>query len=202
MKMDVLILAGGKSSRMGGSHKGNLKIGDETFQQHVIRTLSTFAEKIFLSYGMKVQSEDERCEILMDEIPDCGPMGGLAAGLKHGDREFLAVSPCDLPFIEASFYERLYDYLTVEERTFGKKYLAVIPVVEGKIHPLTAIYRKQAGGVFDRELRQGHYKVIRALELMEVLYMDLSEQSEMLRMLANINTPQEYEKLVESQKPN
>ena len=58
--MDVLILAGGKSSRMGGNHKGNLKIRGEGFTERLIRVMKPHAERILLSYGETVQQELHR----------------------------------------------------------------------------------------------------------------------------------------------
>ena len=40
MQADGLILAGGKSSRMGGEHKGNLIYGGETFTQILVKELN------------------------------------------------------------------------------------------------------------------------------------------------------------------
>ena len=49
--MDLLILAGGKSRRMGGRHKGNLILDGESFTQRLIRELGDGAEHIYLSCG-------------------------------------------------------------------------------------------------------------------------------------------------------
>ncbi|MCQ2507366.1 MAG: molybdenum cofactor guanylyltransferase [Dorea sp.] len=196
MNVDALVLAGGKSRRMGGTHKGNLKLGEETFQEIVIREFTKIADQIFLSYGVTVQGEDARCQILMDEIPDCGPLGGLVSGLKHGNQEFTAVSPCDLPFMKASFYECLKNNLSGCEEETGHVYKGVVPVTEGRIHPLTALYRKSALEDFERELMEGHLKVTRVVEAMDVVFLDLTGNQEMCQMLKNINTPEDYEGMV------
>lgn len=200
MKTDVLVLAGGKSRRMGGTHKGNLKLGDETFQSSVIRELSEIADQIFLSYGVTVHCQDSRCKILMDEIPDCGPLGGLVSGLKYGEQEFTAVSPCDLPFMKASFYESLFGYLSDIEGESGHKYKGVVPVTNGRIHPLTALYRKTALEDFEREFAQRHLKVTKIVESMDILYMDLTKEDSLAAMLQNINTPEDYQKILTEDK--
>ena len=82
MQADGLILAGGKSSRMGGEHKGNLTYGGETFTQILVKELNRGTENVWLSYGENIQGMYDGCKIVQDIHADCGPIGGLHAGLK------------------------------------------------------------------------------------------------------------------------
>ena len=56
MRADGLILAGGKSTRMGGAHKGNLMCGNETFTMRLIREMQKEAQQVWISYGEKIHA--------------------------------------------------------------------------------------------------------------------------------------------------
>lgn len=182
--MDALILAGGKSSRMGGLHKGNLRIGEESFTQRLVCELQPHVEHILLSYGETVQQELPGCLIIQDEYKDCGPMGGLHAGLKSCCSELLLVSACDTPLLKWELYAFLLSHLQQHD--------AVVPVADGKIHPLTAIYRKSFLPVFEQGLQSGNYRLRSALEQADVCYVDVPQFASMLK---NINTMEEYQAL-------
>ena len=184
--MDVLILAGGKSSRMGGNHKGNLKIRGEGFTERLIRVMKPHAERILLSYGKTVQQEFFACSIIRDEYPDCGPMGGLHAGLKACESDLLLVCACDMPLLDW----QLYDFLL--QNTGDSD--VVVPLADGQIHPLAAVYRKTMLPVIESCLQEGNYRLRSALEQTNVRYVNAEAFREQLQ---NINTEGEYRSLIE-----
>ena len=85
--VDAVILAGGKSSRMGGRHKGNLICAEETFTKHMLNEVSKVADHVWISYGKEVHEKYEGCEIIQDKYLDCGPIGGIHAGLSEAKNE-------------------------------------------------------------------------------------------------------------------
>lgn len=185
-ELDALVLAGGKSSRMGGKHKGNLKIGGETFVWHLINEVCQKADHVWISYGQDIHEEYENCEIVTDTYQDCGPMGGLHAGLMKTDAEHLFVLACDMPFMKVEFLEMLEKYLTEEVD-------AVVPVVKGKIHPLAAIYKKRVLPVVEERLKNGNYRLCSMVESMNTVYVEIEEGQKY--MLQNINTTEEYQRI-------
>ena len=80
MQADGLILAGGKSTRMGGRHKGDLVFKEQTFLERIIEELKVEAETVWISYGTLIRREYPGCQIVQDEYPDRGPIGGFHAG--------------------------------------------------------------------------------------------------------------------------
>ncbi len=179
--MDALILAGGKSSRMGGKHKGSLLIGEESFTQHLLNEFQAHADQVFVSYGEIVRQKLPGCQIVQDEYKDCGPMGGLHAGLKSCRSDTLMTAACDMPLLKWELYEYLLTQLADHD--------AVIPMAEGRCQPLAAIYRKTALPVLERCLRNGDFRMMKALEKINVCYADASKFAFMLK---NINTEEEY----------
>ena len=224
--MDGLILAGGKSRRMGGRHKGEMAccpsvrsghaLSDEsrlsnqagaggrqegeTFLGRMIAEFRKETDTVMISYGEKVHREYEDCKIVRDIYPDCGPIGGLHAGFRESDSEKIMVAACDMPFLGIELYRFLIDEMEREEKRRGCLLGGVVPMSDGRIHPLAAVYRKGMGVILEEQIAVGEYRLRKALERLEILYVDVSKNPEMCRMLRNINTVEEYEQLSVMQK--
>lgn len=194
MKADGLILAGGKSSRMGGKHKGALPYGGTTFTGRLIEELKSDTQRLWLSYGEQLQGEYEGCRFIRDEYPDCGPMGGLQAGLKCCESGLLLVAACDMPLLKLELYQYLFSFLGEHE--------GVVPVCEGRIHPLAALYKKELLPIFERYLKSGNYRLRAALEESDICYVDVTDHPDFRRMLQNINTEEDYVALLRAEEWN
>lgn len=200
MKMDGLILAGGKSSRMGGTHKGNLLLGTETFTGRMVNELRKEAEEVWISYGEMMHESYEGCRIVRDEYPGCGPIGGLQAGLRACTGEAVMAAACDMPFLKIELFRYLEKCLEEEEKKQGEALDGVVPVLEGRINPLAAIYKKSAGDVLERQIQEEDYRIRGALRKMKILYVNLDGDKELGKMLQNINTLSEYQKICKLEK--
>ncbi len=98
MQADGLILAGGKSTRMGGRHKGDLFFQEQTFLERIIEELKKVVSTVWISYGDLIRREYPGCEIVQDEYPERGPIGGLHAGFKKSRSELIFTAPAICPF--------------------------------------------------------------------------------------------------------
>lgn len=196
MRAEGLVLAGGKSRRMGGHHKGNLKYHEQSFQDHVIAEFGKLTDRILLSYGSVIHKEYPECLIVTDKYPEIGPIGGLYSGLEHSEYEMLMVAACDMPLLDAELYRYLEECLSEKEAGRETGFDGVVPVTAGKMHPLTAIYRTSAIRVLEHQIKENNYRVTDAVKAMDILYVDVTEKENFVRMLRNINTGEEYQKLV------
>lgn len=193
--MDGLVLAGGRSSRMGGRHKGGLVYHNRTFTEILIEELGKEAENVWLSYGRDNHGMYEKCEVVTDYFTGCGPIGGIHAGLMRCKGDLLMVTACDMPLMKAEFFCYLSEMLYHAEQETEEIYDGVVPAVSGRIHPLAAIYRKRAVSVLEAQIRDGNYRLRDALKRMRILYVDVSGNDQYVEMLRNINTAEEYERL-------
>ncbi|MCI8864436.1 MAG: molybdenum cofactor guanylyltransferase [Lachnospiraceae bacterium] len=190
-----LILAGGKSTRMEGIHKGDLFYRRQTFLERAVQELGKETEEIWISYGEEDRGRREGCQIIMDEFPGCGPIGGIHSGLKNGKRQWAMVAACDMPFLEISLYRFLFDKLEQANKARQPEYMGAVPFSEGKIHPLAAIYHKGLWKALERQIKKGKYRLTDALSQERILYVDLTKEEALGTMLQNINTTVEYKKL-------
>lgn len=97
--MDVtgIILAGGKSTRMG-TDKGLHELCGKPLISYSIQVLSELCSTIIISTSSDAY-QSFGYKTVADEIPGIGPIGGLYSALKQSKTENNLVLSCDLPFI-------------------------------------------------------------------------------------------------------
>ena len=190
--MDGLILAGGKSSRMGGQHKGALVIDKATFAEHIVREFRRLTDTILISYGEKIHEKYDGAIIISDEHLGCGPIEGIYQGLKNCSSDMLMIAACDMPFIKAELYKFLEETLTKAEESSNEKYYGVVPVLNGRFHTLSAIYKKEALVYFKDSIDEGTFSIRSALDKMNIIYVSVDDKKEFHKMLENINTREDY----------
>lgn len=106
-----VILAGGRSTRMGGGDKALAPLAGRPLLQHVIDRLAPQVVALALSV------EHESAALAgfgLPQLPDPvaghrGPLGGLLSGLRHfaGLRCWVLLASCDAPFLPADLATRL-----------------------------------------------------------------------------------------------
>ena len=69
----------------------------------------------------------------------------------------------------------------------------IIAVSDDHTHPLTAVYRRKMADIFEEYLKEGNYRLMRALDKADIIQYNLPET--MADMVKNINTPEEYEEI-------
>jgi len=107
-----VILAGGRSRRMGGAVKALLPLAGKPLLQHVIDRVQPQVGELYLSveraseplavFGLR-QVEDPRT--------DAGPLAGLMRGLQNMsvNYDWLMLAPCDAPFVPRDQGRRLLE---------------------------------------------------------------------------------------------
>lgn len=186
MTIGCLILAGGKSSRMG-REKAFLSYHGMTFLDKLILEFSDFRE-ILVSVDKRENHPEIPYPMVEDIYPDAGPMGGIYSALSRCRSDALLVIPCDVPLFSQSLFDRLME-------SWEKGTDAVILVTEdGRKHPLCGIYHKSCLSVLKTCLERKERKMMLALKQLHVTYLQAGEDSWRLR---NINTPGDYRTLSE-----
>ena len=97
----TIVLAGGRSSRMGRA-KALLRFGGETVIARVVRTLQLSFNEIVVVAAADQELPDLPAALVRDQTPYQGPEGGMCYGLRRG-----------LTFINLNTLE---DYQTALER--------------------------------------------------------------------------------------
>lgn len=184
MELSALILAGGRSRRMGRP-KAFLHHEGLTLLQHAARTLGQLDPVELLISGRP--GEDYGCvpeaRVLLDREPDLGPLGGIERGLACARTPLLLVLAVDLPHMTVAFLRRLIGACAPAT--------GVVPRLDGRIEPLAALYPVRAHPLADQLLRHRQLSVRTFAQtcLAHATVRVLSTESHDARCFHNWNTP-------------
>ncbi len=183
----AIILAGGKSGRMG-TDKGMLLINGQTMLERICKQLRGTFGQILVSAADAEKYGFTGFEIVRDKIPGQGPLRGIASALEASANEINFVVACDIPHIEMGWVKKML--------TEAKGADIVVPTTGNKkLEPLFAVYRKSALDAIKQTLRKGKRKISEAFDRCEVKYINLGKAD----WLININTMAEYEEFQRKQ---
>ena len=145
MNFSAVILAGGKSSRMG-CDKAFLEISGQTLLARQIQTArAAGATEIFISGHADADYSAFGCGVLKDNFPDGGPLAGIEVALVAATNPLLLVLAVDLPRMNAEFLRRLAADCLADRGIISKS--------ENGIEPLAAFYPKSAQPLVETLLR-------------------------------------------------
>jgi molybdopterin-guanine dinucleotide biosynthesis protein A len=147
MNFSVVVLAGGKSSRMGRD-KAFLEIGGQALLARQIQLARKIgAAEIFISGRADADYSAFGCRVLKDKFPNAGPLAGIESALDSISTPLLLVLAVDLPEMNAEFLQRL--------RAGCADDFGTIPCVKENIEPLAAFYPKAAQSLAETLLCAG-----------------------------------------------
>jgi molybdenum cofactor guanylyltransferase len=141
MRCSAVLLAGGKSTRMGHD-KALLEMGGEPLWRWQLQTLRKLdPEQLMISGPPR-----DGCETVADEFENAGPLAGVAAALMRCSAPRLVVLAVDLPQMTAEFLRSLLEF----DETAG-----VVPLGPEFYEPLAAVYSRGCASLAEEALRRG-----------------------------------------------
>jgi molybdenum cofactor guanylyltransferase len=149
MRVSAVLLAGGRSSRMGRD-KALLDFDGEPLWKRQLHTLRRLRpEEIFISGWSRKEWEDY--EVIADEVLDAGPLAGVAASLHRCSTSHLIVLAIDLPRMTANYLSSLLALAAEGE--------GVVPVSTRGFEPLAALYPQRCRQIAQDCLEDGDYSM-------------------------------------------
>ena len=106
MKFTVIILAGGKSSRMG-TDKGLVLMNEIPMIERVIKTVKKAGLSEIIIVSNNTEYKQFGLPVFPDVIPDKGPLGGIYTGLLKSSTVKNLILSCDVPFINETVLKLL-----------------------------------------------------------------------------------------------
>ncbi|MNM81816.1 putative molybdenum cofactor guanylyltransferase [compost metagenome] len=196
MELSAIILAGGRSSRMG-RNKAMLPLAGVPVIERLMEQLKQVVDHIVIAGGNNDTYDHLGVAIVQDVYPDKGPLSGLHAGLTACSTPWSLVVACDMPFVDQKVFQQLAE-IAVTAESSENKIEAIVANVGGRIHPLLGAYRQSVLPSLSRELMDGNLKMTTWVESLRVEYVDeraLCATStgltpEMLQF--NMNKPDDY----------
>jgi molybdopterin-guanine dinucleotide biosynthesis protein A len=179
MKVTGILLAGGKSIRMGQS-KAHLLWQGKPFLQHVIDAALPLCDALLIS-GNQPDLHIFGYPVVADLREGEGPVTALASCFRHVITDVALVLSCDVPQISTEDLEHLIASCHAENDVTLYTY-------QGRQMPLVAVYNRSIFSFFE-DAFQNHqrklFDVLNKLNVQEVTF--TGEQG-----LQNINTTEDY----------
>ena len=176
-EMTGLVLAGGRSTRMG-TDKALLEIDGVRLVDRAVAILAEVCISVVVATGQR-----RIAALQVEQIADggVGPLGGIVAGLRCTGTPLLAVVAVDMPWASAGVLRDL------AARWDGHP--AVAPRVAGVIQPLHAVYATAWTATFADLLEDGQRSPSRALEDIGALLVDdITAEAQVWR---SVNAPED-----------
>ena len=137
------VLAGGQSRRMGRRSKSGLEIGGATLLDRVVSRIRPQVDRLFISSNQPVTLQgsvdtEPRIADLLEGYG--GPLIGIFSCLRHLDAnascDWLAVVPCDAPFLPSNLVAAL-----LEQSKTGNSSLVSVRY-KGIVQPTFSLWHK------------------------------------------------------------
>nr|WP_043630864.1 molybdenum cofactor guanylyltransferase [Desulfovibrio sp. TomC] len=180
-----VILAGGKSSRMGRDKAWLTFFGQPLFRR-VANTVAAVTGEVLVS-GRDPSPFELAVPWVADETPELGPAGGVLSVLAATGRPCLVVS-CDLPFLDEATLVRLIAAWRERPNTAIMTTYRIIET--GFVESLVAIYDPAGAEVLRRCLLAGQRRLSAIFPEELRCHVDYSrEDSAAARAFFNVNSP-------------
>ena len=182
----AVLLAGGKSTRMGRDKAGVLIGGQPLWQRQLATLRALHPHELFISGKPDGPYADARVEILPDHFPGLGPLAGLEAALRRASHPLVLVLAIDLPAMTANFLSGLI-------RQAAASATGCVPREDRWFEPLAAVYPRACLPLAEACLREADHSMQRFAQLaVEQGFVRICELVEAERPLfRNVNEPGE-----------
>ena len=186
----ALLLAGGKSERMG-QDKAAILVAGETQLARSWALLESQVSEVFLSIREDMREDALRANYpqIIDHPQGRGPLAGVRAALELDPNVDWLVLACDLPKLSA---QTLANLLAMAERHPTANAVAYRSEHDDLPEPLCAIWRRPMIEVIDDAFARERYCARKCLLVANAHLIEPIGQG----ALDNMNTPQDRERLV------
>jgi molybdopterin-guanine dinucleotide biosynthesis protein A len=182
----AIILAGGRSSRMG-TDKGLILFQGKALVTHVIDVLRSLGINNIIIITQHGAYEQFGYPCYPDLVQDKGPLGGIYAGMIHSKAGKNLVLACDMPFLTKELITALIDRIGEED--------ALITQHNGKDEPLCSVYSSSCIPHFKEKLDKDQLKITSALDGLAIRNISFDDQPWFHgNEFSNLNTPAELNK--------
>jgi molybdenum cofactor guanylyltransferase len=167
--MTSIILAGGKSSRLG-RNKALQVVAGKSLIQWVIDRLAIISTEIIMvtAHGEPIPcSSHVPVRTLGDIHPEMGPLGGIHSGLTASSGSQAIVVGCDTPFLNIG----LLRYMAQICPTYD----IVVPRIREMVEPLCAVYSKNCIEPIQELFKHNGLRIIELFAMVTVRYIEEDE---------------------------
>jgi molybdenum cofactor guanylyltransferase len=192
--LSAIILAGGKSSRMGRD-KALLAIAEQTLLSQICTLALKCASKVYIVTPRTEKYRDlvpQECQLIKEPIltqdGSNSPLVGFAFGLPYVTTDWILLLACDLPRLTATQVKQWYPYLA----STSPQTMALLPRHPQGWEPLCGFYRRSCLTSLNAYLASGQQSFQTWLDRNIVEELPIEDRS----CLFNCNTPEDWQELM------
>lgn len=180
MALTGIILAGGKSSRMG-QDKALFGYQGKRMIDYTLELLKPICSEILISTNQSGY-EQFGVKLIADRYKNCGPLGGLHATLSKSSHGWNIVVSCDTPFLNHHLFNRLLNH--------RDQVKAVIPTHKAGVEPMAGLYHRSLANFFEAKINAKEFKLQKILKEVPVCFLNVDDLLEKKPdLFYNFNSP-------------
>jgi molybdenum cofactor guanylyltransferase len=186
VRASAVVLAGGRSSRMG-TPKALLEFDGTPLIAHLVRTLRALVHDVVVVAAPEQDLPPLDAAIVRDTVAYQGPVGGLYYGLSAAREELSFVTSCDAVFLSPTVISFLLSQ--------AEDHDVVVPFWEGRFQPLHAVYRKSVVPVLADQLARGDLRPVHLFDHVRTRRVEepaLRQVDPEGATFFNMNSPEDY----------
>lgn len=186
MNQSAIVLAGGRSSRMG-QPKALLPFAGTPLIVHIVQALQRLFDQVIVVAAPGQALPEMPVKVVHDDVPHQGPVGGICYGLRAAEGEVAFVTSCDSAFLNPDLITHLISQIP--------DYDVVVPRWQDRFQPLHAVYRRSVLPLLEEQLARGE---LRPVFLFDRVRTRTVGEEEIRRFdpdggsFFNMNTPEDY----------
>ena len=167
MTITSIILAGGRSSRLGREKLAEV-IAGKSLIERAINSLSSLSQEILIVISQKQARSSlslytyPEAKTVVDLHSGKGSLIGIYTGLVHSTNFLNLVVACDMPFLNLE----LLRYMVKIAPGFD----VVIPRIDDQMEPLHALYSKNCIKPMEERIKEGNLKITGFFDSVKVRY--------------------------------
>ena len=183
----VIIVAGGKSRRMGAD-KRMLLFGRQKLLTIAVEKAKVISDEVILVLGEPIEI-DYQVKIVFDKVKGHGPLVGLYSGLLEARGKKALLLPCDMPLVTVELLRTLISQAEGYDITILKH--------RGIVEPLCSVYSKNVIPVIEEQLQEGTLSLLSLLKNPKLRIKIVKVENKFNEddtdfLFFNVNTPEEY----------
>lgn len=183
--LNALVLAGGKSERMG-KDKGGMQWHGKEQRYHMADMLKNYTNEVYISCRADQQEIiDSKYPLIADTFTGLGPYGAILSAFREQPERAWLVVACDLPLLD----KESLDFL-VRNRDASATATTFQSPFDGFPEPLITIWEPKSYSVLLSFLAQGYSCPRKVLINSDTKVLQAPDAS----VLMNVNTPEDLEK--------
>ena len=177
MKPTGVVLAGGKSSRIG-LDKALLEFQGERLIERSISIIRPLCDRILISTN-NPDLAYLGYPLVKDEHLGIGPIAGLHAALRYSRASHHIVIPCDTPLVTIDVFERLFAIVSAAHPP-----ACIAGTEDGFVEPLIGCYHRSILPILEEQISRQDFKLLDALTRMGAEIEIFPDR----RLFLNVNT--------------